>query len=59
MKPSKKVSGSVGGLSVFDRGFLSIYSVKGKNIANTAVVVSGVAAVGLVGYAFWRGEKRR
>jgi len=45
-------------MGVFDRGFLSIYSGKTRRAANTAAVVAGVAAMGSVGYVFWKGKKR-
>lgn len=59
VKPSKRVgtSNSLGG--VFDRGLLSIYSPPSRRFANKAAVVAGVATLGIVGYAFWRGEKGR
>jgi uncharacterized membrane protein YebE (DUF533 family) len=55
MQPKVHRSG-LSGLSVFDRGFLSIYSSKQRKFANTATMLAGVAAVGYVGYTFIRGK---
>lgn len=52
---SRKYLG-ISGMSVFDRGFISIYSKDKRRFANKAAVVVGVAAVGYVGYTFVRGK---
>ena len=46
----------VSGISVFDRGFMRIYSKDRRKFANKTAVVVGVAAVGYVGYIFVRGK---
>lgn len=49
----------ISGLSVFDRGIVSIYSSSARRFANRAAVVAGVATVGAVVYTFVQGERRR
>lgn len=51
--------GGLSGLSVFDRGIISIYSPRTRRFANKAAVVAGVATVGIVAYAFVREERKR
>jgi hypothetical protein len=48
---------SIGGLSVFKYGVLSVYSTKTRNIVDRAAIIAGVCAVGYVGYVFIRGGK--
>jgi len=51
--------GGLSGLSVFDRGIISIYSPSRRQLANRTAVVAGVTTMGLVAYAFVREGRRR